>query len=138
MQRVTIRQCPVCGTIRSHAASLAAKLKAARGRDVEVELVDGNRGELTMLVDGRVIAEKDFILASSQVSAKGGSTATFRRGDVVRLLSGGPKMTVTEVGSGDFLLSLREGDVVCEWFDGHGKRHRDQFSVDLLKLAETN
>jgi hypothetical protein len=36
---------------------LAAALKQEPG--VEVEMVDGNRGELTVLVDGRQVAKKD-------------------------------------------------------------------------------
>ena len=32
---------------------------------VEVELVDGNRGELTVLVDGRVVAKKGLIFKPS-------------------------------------------------------------------------
>jgi hypothetical protein len=32
---------------------------------VEVELVDGNRGEFTVLVDGRVVAEKGLIFKPS-------------------------------------------------------------------------
>jgi hypothetical protein len=38
---------------------LAAVLKQEPG--VEVELVDGNRGELTVVVDGRVVAEKGLL-----------------------------------------------------------------------------
>jgi hypothetical protein len=32
---------------------------------VEVELVDGNRGELTVLMDGRVVAKKGLIFKPS-------------------------------------------------------------------------
>ena len=32
---------------------------------VEVELVDGNRGEFTVLVDGRVVAKKGLIFKPS-------------------------------------------------------------------------
>jgi hypothetical protein len=39
---------------------LAAAVK--REPDVEVELVDGDRGELTVLLDGRPVAKKRFYL----------------------------------------------------------------------------
>jgi hypothetical protein len=42
---------------------LAAVLKREPG--VEVELVDGDRGELTVLVDGRVVARKGLIFKPS-------------------------------------------------------------------------
>jgi hypothetical protein len=42
---------------------LVAALREEPG--VEVELVDGNRGELTVLVDGRVVAKKGLIFKPS-------------------------------------------------------------------------
>ena len=42
---------------------MAAALKREPG--IEVELVDGNRGELTVLVDGRVVAKKWLFLKPS-------------------------------------------------------------------------
>jgi len=42
---------------------LAAALKREPG--VEVELVDGNRGELTVLVDGRTVARKWLLFKPS-------------------------------------------------------------------------
>jgi len=42
---------------------LAAALKREPG--IEVELVDGNRGELTVLMDGRVVAKKWLFLKPS-------------------------------------------------------------------------
>lgn len=52
--------------------------------------------------------------ASSELSA----------GDVVRLNSGGPKMT---------LLSDQKGDKAkCQWFDRNGKMHTADFEVKAL------
>jgi hypothetical protein len=42
---------------------LAAALKGEPG--VEVELVDGTRGELTVLVDGQAVAKKGLFLKPS-------------------------------------------------------------------------
>jgi hypothetical protein len=42
---------------------LAAALKQEPG--VELELVDGNRGELTVLVDGREVARKGLLFKPS-------------------------------------------------------------------------
>ena len=38
-----------------------------REPDVEVELVDGDRGELTVLLDGRPVAKKRFYLFKPSV-----------------------------------------------------------------------
>jgi len=48
----------------------------------------------------------------------------FAPGDIVRLKSGGPKMTV---------LSLENGSVTCKWFDRNGKLHTDEFAAVLLE-----
>jgi hypothetical protein len=42
---------------------LAEALKREPG--IEVELVDGNRGELTVLVDGKVVAKKGLFFKPS-------------------------------------------------------------------------
>lgn len=49
----------------------------------------------------------------------------FKPGDVVRLKSGGPKMTVTEVGE----------EVYCEWFDDKKEPQGRGFSPTSLKPA---
>jgi len=51
-------------------------------------------------------------------------------GDVVQLKSGGPKMTVSEVGP-DGAGQIRAW---CQWFEGT-KAHADSFPVTSLKLA---
>jgi len=56
MQTVTIRRCPVCGSIRQHTETTVVALRRQLG--VEVEVVDGERGEFTVLMDGRVLANK--------------------------------------------------------------------------------
>lgn len=53
----------------------------------------------------------------------------FHRGDVVRLKSGGPKMTVF----GDSWGYKR--NVECEWFNGN-ERCKDDFHVDVLEAAQ--
>jgi hypothetical protein len=46
--------------VRKHAAGLAAVLKQEPG--VEVEVVDGRNGELTVLVDGREVARRKWLI----------------------------------------------------------------------------
>ena len=51
---------------------------------------------------------------------------TYTSGDIVRLKSGGPKMTVLST----------DGDAetfACEWFDRNGKLHRDSFQGSSLE-----
>jgi uncharacterized protein YodC (DUF2158 family) len=49
-------------------------------------------------------------------------------GDVVTLKSGGARMTVTYVSSGEV-----EGDwLVCQWFDEHGEFRQDRFALTEL------
>lgn len=48
------------------------------------------------------------------------ATQTFNVGDVVRLKSGGPKMTVTQIGE-----RLGAPTVWCSWFDGTKKLDGD-------------
>lgn len=55
----------------------------------------------------------------------------FKVGDVVMLKSGGPKMTVKEVGP-DFGGKPR---VWCDWFDG-AKRMSDDFEPGSLRIAD--
>lgn len=42
----------------------------------------------------------------------------FKPGDIVRLKSGGPDMTVSAIGSGVFA-----GEIHCEWFSGKKHEH---------------
>jgi uncharacterized protein YodC (DUF2158 family) len=55
----------------------------------------------------------------------------FKAGDVVVLNSGGPKMTVSEVGTHPINNKPR---VWCEWFDG-SKKIDDDFAPESLQLA---
>ena len=51
-------------------------------------------------------------------------TAKFVKGTIVRLNSGGPKMTA---------LSDAEADqVLCQWFDRNGKMHKAEFDTSAL------
>lgn len=52
-------------------------------------------------------------------------TPTFAAGDVVRLKSGGPKMTVLDMDGDDA--------VACKWFDRNGKVHSDSFPFAMIE-----
>ncbi len=54
--------------------------------------------------------------------------AAFKVGDTVRLKSGGPVMTVVEVGA---------DNVDCQWFTGDGAPERAGFPPDALKSWES-
>lgn len=54
-----------------------------------------------------------------------------KKGDVVVLKSGGPKMTVSELGSWD-MKGIEEG-AKCSWFEG-STRHQDIFDIAELKM----
>jgi uncharacterized protein YodC (DUF2158 family) len=49
----------------------------------------------------------------------------FKKGDVVQLKSGGPKMTITNPRQTD-------GTVFCEWFDKDGDRQNGAFEPESL------
>lgn len=49
--------------------------------------------------------------------------AEFSKGDVVRLKSGGPKMTV---------LAVKAAKLSCQWFDRNGKMHKAEFDDVML------
>jgi uncharacterized protein YodC (DUF2158 family) len=46
------------------------------------------------------------------------SSAQLKKGDVVQLKSGGPKMTIVDIHS--------DGDIRCKWFEG-SKVNEDSF-----------
>lgn len=59
-------------------------------------------------------------------------------GDIVRLKSGSPKMTI-----GAFIKeSLEPGSfhpkAVCHWIDSDNKSHTDEFHEDALELVEND
>lgn len=58
---------------------------------------------------------------------------TFTIGDLVRLKSGGPDMTVT------YVSTMAHG-VFCaaSWFDDSGKRNMHEFPSECLTLVPTN
>lgn len=49
----------------------------------------------------------------------------YDQGDVVRLKSGGPKMTVRE--------EKQDGKILCSWFDRNGKLHSEAFPAQLVE-----
>jgi uncharacterized protein YodC (DUF2158 family) len=56
----------------------------------------------------------------------------FQPGMVVQLKSGGPRMTVRRIGSGNV---GGENDIDCEWFSG-GKVITKSFKPEVLKVLE--
>ena len=53
-------------------------------------------------------------------------SAEFSIGDMVRLNSGGPVMTVTDIET-DTDTMAGEATICSEWFDSSGNKHKDQF-----------
>ena len=59
--------------------------------------------------------------------------APFKIGDVVRLKSGGPAMTVTSIESGEG----EAGHVIfCIWFNAKGNEKRGHYPAATLVLAD--
>lgn len=58
---------------------------------------------------------------------------TFKKGDVVRLNSGGPAMTVTGIGK---TASSGVESVWVSWFDESGKPHNGVYPVETVDLDE--
>jgi uncharacterized protein YodC (DUF2158 family) len=60
------------------------------------------------------------------------SNGTFKKGDVVRLKSGGPSMTVDDFGNKEF----GGGPLVfCSWFDADQKHCSKNFAPESLEIA---
>lgn len=58
----------------------------------------------------------------------------FKVGNVVKLKSGGPDMTVTFAGPVDFGHSMREDLASCKWFDAKSSLQTGRFQDDELDL----
>jgi uncharacterized protein YodC (DUF2158 family) len=56
--------------------------------------------------------------------AKGNAASTYKPGDIVKLKSGGPNMTVTHIHA--------DGDLVCQWFAG-SKLSRGAFNPGSIE-----
>ena len=54
---------------------------------------------------------------------------TLKVGDVVKLKSGGPKMTVIEIGTGP-----SAGTIWCKWFVGYEPR-QNSFDAATIEIA---
>jgi len=59
--------------------------------------------------------------------------ADFKKGDTVRLKSGGPLMTVAELGN--FGVTSPEDGVKCVWFDGN-RQEEAVFDSAVLKACD--
>ena len=59
--------------------------------------------------------------------------ADFQKGMVVRLKSGGPKMTV--VRTGDYSPMGPEDGVLCQWFDDKHKRTEEVFDAATIEVV---
>lgn len=59
--------------------------------------------------------------------------AEFKKGDTVRLKSGGPLMTVSDLG--DYGPLGPENGVKCTWFEGN-TRHTEVFDREVLQPSE--
>lgn len=53
-----------------------------------------------------------------------------KAGDVVRLVTGGPRMTVNDTGENSV---IREAE--CVWFDEQDVLHRESFPIDALVIV---
>lgn len=60
----------------------------------------------------------------------GKNMSEFKKGDVVQLTSGGPKMTIEEVGN---KYNDTDYTVDCVWFDG-AEVYRDTFRKEILMI----
>ena len=62
-------------------------------------------------------------------------SSEFQKGEVVRLKSGGPNMTVENVGQRGM---TGDPTVWCVWFDLERKRQRDTFTPEALERAPSS
>ena len=70
MRNVTIHRCPSCDTIKGRSDELVAELR--NDPDVKVEVVDGNKGEFSVEVDGKRIdgTSGDSLKRASELAAE--------------------------------------------------------------------
>ncbi len=59
--------------------------------------------------------------------------SSIKKGDVVQLKSGGPVMTVSNVGNYAEMGGFENG-AACTWFDKNGKKSEDVFDVEMLRV----
>ena len=65
----------------------------------------------------------------------------FKKGDVVELKSGGPKMTIEKykiLHSMTGPSHVSKNTVVCTWFDSNGVLQSRDFEHDALKIIEND
>jgi len=70
MRKVTIRRCPVCQSIGSHTEHLVDELR--KDSDLQVNIVNGEKGEFIVEVDGRPIKSRsgEWLRDVSELSAE--------------------------------------------------------------------
>lgn len=61
--------------------------------------------------------------------------AEFKKGDVVVMRSGGPKMTVVDLGDYSGYGPGPKDGVKCQWFD-KTKRLEDVFDAESIEIAQ--
>jgi uncharacterized protein YodC (DUF2158 family) len=54
-------------------------------------------------------------------------------GDVVKLKSGGPEMTVTSIGTAGSMIGL--GTIECTWFEDGSKKKHGTFRIEMLQIV---
>lgn len=57
-----------------------------------------------------------------------------KKGDVVRLKSGGPQMTVSQYPVETIDKKVIDGKVECEWFNDEGRLTHSLFNVETIEI----
>ncbi|WP_404711498.1 YodC family protein [Sphingomonas sp. MMS24-J13] len=60
----------------------------------------------------------------------------FTKGLKVRLKSGGPNMTVTDVGTDSYAENAPHDRVWCQWFDDKMKLQKGDFPFEAVDIIE--
>ena len=59
-----------------------------------------------------------------------------KKGDVVRLKSGSPRMTVQNIDDYSMSDAACENGALCVWFDNKNQQHSQVFDLAVLELDE--
>lgn len=60
---------------------------------------------------------------------------TIKAGDVVRIKSGGPKMTVVRIWEQYGTVGADGTKAYCQWFTNNGLLESQSFSIDTLEVV---